>query len=151
MSRRPAALCCLCVVALAAGSTPPGGDRVEVAPAKTSIYLGTVTLEMPPFARRGGGFESTYTARVFPYFFLNETGTLRVEVSDAQLEQLKRNETLEFSGLAVRADGTARRLSGRATPGDTRGGRLKVRVAISKRIELIFNTTYRFTDPQAPS
>lgn len=144
---RSAALCCLCAAALAAAAASPGGDGVEVAPAKTSIYVGTVTLTMPPFARKEGSFESTYTAKVFPYFFLSEAGTIRVEVSDAQLGQLARGEPLEFSGIAVRADGTPRRLSGTATPGDARSGRLKVRVAVSKRVELIFNTTYRFTNP----
>ena len=44
----------------------------------------------------------------------------------------------------MRDDGAERRLEGTATPTDATSGKLKVRVFVSKRIELIFNTTYRF-------
>ena len=57
---------------------------VTVEPARTSIYVGTVSLTMPPFARRGTAFESTYDCKVFPYFFSNEHGTLQIEVLSAE-------------------------------------------------------------------
>ena len=125
---------------------PAGYTRVIVAPAKTSIYLGTVAMTMPPFVRANGGFEAAYTAKVFPFFFYNEAGRLRVEISDASLRQLERGETIEFQGRAVREDGAERRVEGRATPDSRTSGKIKVRVFYSKRIELIFNTTYRFPD-----
>ena len=130
------------------GAPPPKAEhsRVEVAPARTSIYVGTVSMAMPTFVRRDGGFESTYTAKVFPYFFYNEAGTLRVDLSDAQLEALARGETVEFTGRGVRSDGRERRVEGKATPTDATHGKLKVRVFVSKRVELIFNTTYRFVE-----
>lgn len=120
--------------------------RVEVAPTKTSIYLGSVAMTMPAFARAGGAYESTYEAKVFPFFFYNETGRLRVNISDDLLRTLARGEPIDFTGRAVRADGAERRVEGRATPTGAGAGKLKVRVFYSKRIELIFNTTYRFPD-----
>jgi hypothetical protein len=125
---------------------PVGYERVVVAPAKTSIYLGTVSMTMPAFVRVNGGYEADYAAKVFPFFFYNEAGRLRVEISDAALRQLARGEPIEFKGRARREDGAERKVLGKATPADATSGKIKVRVFYSKRIELIFNTTYRFPD-----
>ena len=148
MFRRGFALALIAVALCvrAADPSPPRAvfDRVIVAPAKTSIYVGSVSMTMPVLARRDGAYESSYTATVFPLFFYNETGRLTVEISAAQLEQLARGEAIDFKGRAVRDDGAERRVEGRATPADAVSGKLKVRVFYSKRIELIFNTTYRF-------
>jgi len=125
-----------------------GFDHVEVAPAKTSLYLGSATLTLPAFSRHGGHYTSTYAAKVFPYFFYNETGHLQIEISDEALQRLAQGEPIDFQGRAERADGAPRRVSGRATPLDPHSGKIKVRVTYSPRIELIFNTTYRFAPPQ---
>ena len=122
-------------------------DHVAIAPSKTSIYVGTVTMTTPAFSRRNGVYESSYTAKVFPYFFSNEAGTLSVEMSDDQLRQLERGQPVDFKGRGVRTDGVERRIEGRATPADATSGKLKVRVFVTKRTELIFNTTYRFGGP----
>lgn len=119
-------------------------DRVVVAPTKTSIYIGTVAMITPPMVRKNGVYETTYQAKVFPYFFSSEAGTLSVEITDAQLRQLEKGEAIEFKGQGVRNDGEKRRVEGKATPTDATSGKIKVRVFVSKRIELIFNTTYRF-------
>jgi hypothetical protein len=123
---------------------PASYHRVEIAPAKTSIYIGIVSLTMPTFMRQDETYASTYTAKVFPYFFSNEAGKLSIDVSAAQLETLARGEPIEFTGRGVRDDGAERRVEGKATPVDATSGKLKVRVFVSKRIQLIFNTTYRF-------
>jgi hypothetical protein len=120
--------------------------KVDVAPAKTSVYVGTVTMTMPPFVRHAGVYETEYTAKVFPYFFLNETGRISIDFSDEQLRQLAGRQAVEFKGRGVRADGVDRRVEGKATPADATSGKIKVRVFVSKRTELIFNTTYRFPD-----
>jgi hypothetical protein len=132
-----------------ADPAPGGYGRVVVAPAKTSIYLGFVSMTMPPFERVDGGYEAAYVAKVFPFFFYNESGRLRVEIPDEAVGRLARGEAIEFKGLAWRDDGSERRVEGRATPVDAASGRIKVRVFYSKRIELIFNTTYRFPDAKA--
>jgi hypothetical protein len=118
--------------------------RVTVAPTKTSIYIGRVSLEMTTFERAGGSYSSSYTAKVFPYFFYNESGQLSVEISDAALRQLERGEVIEFQGRAVTTGGDERRITGRATPNSASSGKIKVRVALPGGIELIFNTTYAF-------
>lgn len=123
-------------------------SRVEVAPTKTSIYVGSVSMTMPTFSRTNGGYETTYAAKVFPYFFSNEKGRLRVEWSDDALRKLERGEVVEFKGLAVNEEGEERSVEGKVTPADANSGKLKVRVRVSKKIELIFNTTYRFPDAQ---
>lgn len=119
-------------------------NQVEVAPTKTSIYVGTVAMTTSTFTRREHGFEAAYVAKVFPYFFSNESGRLFIEMSAAQLEALAQGAAIEFKGRGVRTDGVERRVEGRATPLDATSGKLKVRVYVSKRVELIFNTTYRF-------
>ncbi|MSU66004.1 MAG: hypothetical protein EXS38_07890 [Opitutus sp.] len=131
---------------LVLGWMPPPDrfDHVAVADAKTSIYIGTVTMTMPAFVRKSGTYESSYAARVFPFFFSNEQGRVTIDLPDDALRQLERGETIAFHGRGVRGDGAERRLEGTATPLDAASGKLKVRVFVSKRIELIFNTTYRF-------
>ncbi len=123
----------------------PRYRRVEVAPTKTSIYVGTVSLALPPLERRKGEYTTTYEASVFPFFFYNETGRLWIECSDEQLRRLERGERVAFRGRVQRADGSEHRVEGTVTPADVTSGKVKVRVFATASVELIFNTTYRFT------
>ena len=120
--------------------------RVEIAPTKTSIYIGSVSMTMPTFHRHGITYSSTYAAKVFPYFFESEKGELSIDLPDAELEKLARGEVVQFTGRGKNTDGDDRRIEGRAIPTDARTGKIKVRVFVSKKIQLIFNTTYRFPD-----
>ncbi len=130
----------------AAAAVPPGFSKVDVAPTRTSIYIGMVSMTMPTFVRERGEFTASYAANVIPFFFYNEKGTLGVQLTDEQLEKLARAEQIEFTGKAVREDGEERRVEGRAVPADGRSGKIKVRVFVTKDVELIFNTTYAFHD-----
>lgn len=138
--------CALALVArLAAADLPlTQFDRVEIAPTKTSIYIGSVSMSLPVFERHHGTYSSTYSAKVFPYFFYNEHGTLSIDVSDDDLRRLQHGERIQFTGQGMSSDGEERRIEGHATPADATSGKIKVRVFVSKRIQLIFNTTYRF-------
>jgi len=118
-------------------------DQVAVEPAKTSIYVGSVTMTLTPFTRKNGLYRSDYKAKVFPYFFWNEQGWISIEVSDDTLRQLAKGETIQFKGRGMSDDGEERHIEGRAVPADANTGKIKVRVFVSKRIQLIFNTTYR--------
>ena len=118
-------------------------DHVEVAPTKTSIYVGSVSMTLTQFARRNGVYHSTYIAKVFPYFFWGEQGWIAIELSDDALRQLAQGEVVPFKGRGMNDDGEERRIEGRAVPTDANSGKIKVRVFVSKRIQLIFNTTYR--------
>jgi hypothetical protein len=129
-----------------ASSLPhPRHSEATVETAKTSIYIGNVTLTMPPFRRSGDAYESTYKARVFPYFFYNESGRIAITLTNEELRRIENGETVEFKGEAADTTGEPRRIEGRVVPDDPTSGKIKVRVWVSPRIELIFNTTYRFT------
>ena len=142
------ALALLLLAPLGAAAALPA--QAEVAPAWTSIYVGAVTLRTTEFTRgTDGTFSATYTARVIPYFPANEAGVIAITVPDADLVRLLAGEAVDFTGSARNGRGEERAVSGRATPDDARQGRLKVRVRVSPRIELIFNTAYRF--PATPS
>jgi hypothetical protein len=130
----------------AAAAVPSGFSKVDEAPTRTSIYTGTVSMTMPTFVRESGLFTASYAANVIPFFFYNEKGTLGVQLTEEQLQQLARAEPIEFTGKAVNEDGDERRVEGRAVPADGRSGKIKVRVFVTKGIELIFNTTYAFHD-----
>jgi hypothetical protein len=63
------------------------------------------------------------------------------------LERLAQGEAVEFTGSAINHEQAPRRVEGKATPTDALHGKLKVRVFVSPKIELIFNTTYSFAPP----
>ena len=132
----------------ASATAPPDAQyaRVTVAPCKTSIYIGTVSLAVPPLARRDGTYASEYRARVFPFFFFSEHGSLAIDLPDEDLHRLLHGEIVQFKGHAVSSAGEGRRIEGRAVP-DGPGadhGRIKIRVWAGK-VELIFNSVYRFS------
>ena len=142
-------LACLCYFPWALtvrGGTDSGLEhyaRVEVETAKTSIYVGSVTMHLTPFLRTGAGYHANYAAKVFPYFFWNESGTIAIDVPDDALHSLAKGETIQFKGRGLNDDGEERHIEGRVVPTDAHSGKIKVRVFVTKRIQLIFNTTYR--------
>ncbi len=139
---------CFCALALglrAADDPLARFDHVVVDAAKTSIYVGSVTMAFAPATRRAGAYESDYTAKVFPYFFMGEKGRLVLDAPDETLRKLARGEEVDFSGHGVSTSGAERHFEGRATPTGPLNGKLKVHVFVSKRIDLIFNMTYHFT------
>lgn len=117
---------------------------VIVEKARTSIYIGSVSLSMPPLACDGRTLQGTYVTKVFPYFFYNEKGSLTIDLPENTFARLAAGETVPFSGRAQNTKGEPRRIEGRAVPADSLAGKIKVRVFVTPRIELIFNTTYRF-------
>lgn len=123
---------------------PPEYRSARVENTHTSIYIGRVSLSLTPFERQADAYHSTYSTRVFPYFVYNEKGRLWIRISDDDLRRLIRGETIHFSGQAESTGGEPRRIEGRAVPASATEGKLKVRVFVTPKIELIFNTTYRF-------
>jgi hypothetical protein len=128
------------------GETPLDAryNKATVEPVTTSIYVGYVKLTMPAFTRTPTGYVSIYDASVFPFFFWSEHGQMTIAVSDDDLRRLAHGETVQFKGHAENSDGETRHVEGRAVPQDTSHGKLKVRVFVSSKIQLIFNTTYCF-------
>jgi len=141
-------LFCLALVFASAVSARAASpyDKVVVESAATSIYIGKVTLLLSPLTRKDGVYSGDYRAKVFPYFFMNEHGTFRMNVSDEDLARVIKGEAIDFTGEAENSDQEARKITGRATPDETTHGKIKVRIFVTKKIQLIFNTRYRFAE-----
>jgi hypothetical protein len=134
------------VTGRARAEAPAGGgewDVVVVPPIKTSIYVGSVTLTTSVFQGAGDQFEATYEAKVWPWFFWNETGRITIRMPRAELERLARGERIEFAGEARNHKGKPRHVTGRADRIDAASGKIKVRIGVDDT-ELVFNGTYRF-------
>ncbi len=136
-------------MAAAPPSAPASGRHAEVTvePAHTLAYVAEISLAMSPFVRHGNVYASDYAVKVFPFFLFNEHGRILIEISEEQLQKLDRGETVDFKGHAVNSSGKERRVEGRAVA-DAAGsdrGRIKVRVWLTRRIELVFNTVYQLT------
>jgi hypothetical protein len=139
----------LAALALWSASPSRGADDtlarfnlVDIKPATSSLFIATVTMTMPPFARRDTVFSSTYSARVFPYFFWSESGRIWIVVPADKLRRASLGEPVDFTGHGTSASGDERRIEGHATPTGPSGGNIRVRVFVSKRIFLTFDTTY---------
>jgi hypothetical protein len=139
-------LCLLLIVGavnLRADATPGGWDVVMIQPVKTSIYVGNVTLTASEFRRDGDKYLGTYSAKVWPWFFWNETGRIAITLPAAELQKLARGERIEFTGEAFNHKNKPRRVTGRAERTDDVSGKIKVRIAVDDTA-LVFNSTYRF-------
>ena len=121
-----------------------GTDKITVETSSTSIYIGKVTLLVAPLVRQSGIYTGDYKAKVFPYFFMNEHGSFRLAVSDEDLARVAKGETVEFKGQAENSGHEERKITGHATPDEAAHGKIKIRIFVTEKIQLIFNTTYRF-------
>ena len=132
------------VVPLRADLSKPAGewDSVTIEPVKTSIYVGNVTLSTSEFHRSGDEYSATYEARVWPWFWWNETGRLTVTLPFADLARLDRGERVTFTGSAANHRNKPRTITGWAERHDPASGKIKVRIGVDGT-ELIFNSTYR--------
>jgi hypothetical protein len=150
----PTWLCLLGATCLVLTGTPVSGAtatdpalarfaEVDATPVKTSIYIGTVTLLPGPFLRIPGQYTATYAAKVFPYFFADESGRMYIDVTDDMIRQIAAGQPIRFRGKAIRTDGAVRTVEGSATPTSANGGNLKVKIHVGKHLTLSFGTTYQ--------
>jgi hypothetical protein len=142
---RLAALAAVCLLAaLPLRAVEATFTRATVAPMKTSIYIGSVTLSTGAFERAGDTWSTTYNAKVFPWFPWSEHGEITIMVTDANLARLAKGETVEFTGDAKSHKGKPRKVTGRAQPANDHAGKIKVRIHVDD-VELIFNGSYELT------
>jgi len=120
---------------------PSEWNRVDIDTMKTSIYLGSVKLLTTSFAREAESYRATYRAKVFPWAFWNENGSILITLTDEDRAKLQRGERCEFIGQAENHKYKPRTITGYADPMDTNQGKIKVRIG-ADGIELIFNGTY---------
>jgi hypothetical protein len=136
------------VAPLRADITLLASPRVTVAPMKTSIYVGSVTLTTTDFLQSDESFKATYEAKVRPWFFWGETGHITIKLPVTDLTRLALGQTVEFTGEAANHKNKPRTVTGRAQPGNGNGGKIKVRI-MADGIELIFNGTYQLMAGEA--
>src|SRR4051812_29849799 len=84
------------VFPLRAQTSPSPAPRVRIAPMKTSIYVGSVSLTTSDFIAQDDCFTATYDARVRPWFFWGESGDIKVKLAVSDLARLALNQTIEF-------------------------------------------------------
>ena len=133
-------------LAIAQG-TPSSKKALFLEPSSTPIPGGKASLTIGVLTRRAETYIGDYQFQVSPFFFKNEKGKLSIDVSDATLEKLANGVAVEFSGQATTSgSGKTRRIHGKATPSDDKGGTVKLRFMAGKR-QLLFTTTYRFGEP----
>ncbi len=133
----------VCALRADTTQTPGEWDAVSMAPVKTSIYVGSVTLTTGVFRRDGDTFSTTYEAKVWPWFFWSETGHITIRLPYADLEKLARGERVAFTGEARNHKDKPRHVTGHADRGDAASGKIKVRIGVDDT-EIIFNGAYRF-------
>jgi hypothetical protein len=121
-------------------------STIVVAPAKTSIYIGRLTVLPAPFAWDGTGFEASLTVALEPYG-IHDEARVTIQVSDDDLQRLQRGEVVDFKGRVIRKNGQTRRLTGRAIPIGPAGGKLDIKVFMSSQITVSFATTYQVLPP----
>lgn len=145
----------LLALALAATTVLGAGDdlarfgQVAVKPASAFIYIASVTMTIPPFVRHNSVYSSTYTARVFPYFY-SERGRIWIEVPDDALRRIADGQPIDFTGRAVNESGDVRRVEGHAIPTGRMLGSIRVRVFVTRRLALNYDTTYELLGPPDP-
>ncbi len=146
--RRLLSLLCLAVFlgSIVFAQTATTYNKVTVETSSTSIYIGKVTLIVGTLARKDGYISGDYKAKVFPYWFMGEHGTFRLKASDEDFARIAKGEVVEFSGDAQSSDKEVRKITGRATPADATTGKFKVRIFVTEKIQLIFNSTYKFSE-----
>jgi len=120
---------------------PSEWNRVDIDPMKTSIYVGSVKLLTSSFAREAESYRATYRAKVFPWAFWNENGSILITLTDEDRAKLHRGERCAFVGTAENHKNKPRTITGYADPVNTDHGKIKVRIG-ADGIELIFNGTY---------
>jgi hypothetical protein len=87
---------------------------------------------------------------VFPYFFYNETGRIWIVVPEHELHAIDHGSAIDFTGSAISASGDKRRVEGKAMPTGPTTGRIRVKVYVTRKIALTYETTYELKGAPTP-
>jgi len=118
--------------------------KLFIAPSSAPVVLGKASLTVSTLKRGDGNYAGDYQLKVRPYSFKNETGTLRLAVSDASVRKLQAGKAINFTGEAVtRADGRTHVVLGNATPSSGERGSVTFSV-VTDDVKMVFNTSYHF-------
>jgi hypothetical protein len=86
---------------------------------------------------------------VFPYFY-SESGRIWITVPDDAIRRVASGQSVDFTGRAVNEDGEERRVAGHASPSGRTGGSIQVRVFVTRRISITYDTTYELLGSADP-
>ncbi len=105
-------------------------NSVVVSKMRTATPFGIVTLTPSRFVRQGAEWRATYSARVWPWAFKSEAGTLVLPATPNQLAQLQSGTTTQFSVRAANQDGAERRATCTVKPSTADHGQLTLKLSV---------------------
>ena|SRR5579862_5678809 len=122
----------------------PISRRMFVDPSSTKVSLGKISLIVNPLNHIGKFYVGEYQIKVVPYFFKNESGTLKMEASDDSIQKLSKGIAMEFAGKATNnKNGAQKVITGKATPSTKDQGIATFSIVTDNGL-MVFNTSYHF-------
>ncbi len=119
-------------------------QTIDIKDSKTKIPATRIRLNVAPLNRTDYGYSSTYSVKVFPFFFFSEHGSIEINLDKDCIQRIDAGETVSFDGNAVNHRGSKRKITGEAAPGDSESGDLQIIIRASG-FDLTFNTSYLLT------
>ena len=129
-------------------SSPKMGEAVErrmfVDPSSTTVSHNKVRLIVEPLTHQGKFYVGSYRLKVFPYFFKNETGTLKLNAPTEGFQKFAQGTEMKFTGKATNNKGAKDKvITGKATPSDVDKGNLIFSLETDNG-RMTFKTSYHF-------
>ncbi len=133
---------------LCADSVPqPISLKLLVAPSSSKLAGGTVKLNVDVLSRNGAAYVGGYELKVFPYFFMNESGQFQIDISEPQVQKMLEGGLISLSGHAqAKGSEVIHKITAKATPGGNGHGALTFTVATDNG-PLVFTTSYQMVAP----
>jgi hypothetical protein len=122
-------------------------QTIDIKDSKTHIPATRIRLNIAPLSRTDHGYSSTYSVKVFPFFFFNEHGSIEINLDEDCIQRIEAGETVSFGGNAINHRGAKRKITGEAVPGDLDSGDLEIIITASG-FDLTFDTSYLLTGNQ---
>ena len=131
-------------------SSPGAGETVErrmfVDPSSTTVSHNKVRLIVEPLTHKGKFYLGSYQLKVFPYFFKNETGTLKLDAPDGGFRKFTEGTEVKFTGKATNNKGAKDKvITGKAKPSDEDKGSLIFSLETDNG-RMTFKTSYHFAE-----
>lgn len=127
----------------AASSENPSAAQFIVEPCSTPVRGGKASLVIGALQGKATNYVGNYDLRVFPYFFMNETGSFSMTLSGEAVEKLDKGLTVAATGQAVtKKNGKTRKVIATLTPTGKDAGTVSFSFT-GEDTKLTFNSTYK--------
>ncbi len=125
------------------GAQKPPANEIFIAPCSTSITGGKAKLEIGALASKSGIFLGEYALKVFPYIFMNETGSLSMPLPEESFKKLTEMNPVVVTGQATTAkNGKVRKVNAKLTPTAKDAGAVTFSFT-GENTKLVFNSNYK--------